>query len=311
MSQTIKRGKARGVRSAAAAQTKAQRARKAKARTGSLFGRFLGLLPFTEEQLQRVFLAVILGGGVALAWFVASLAGVPAMAGQQIGALSADAGFVVRTIELRGTERLNEDKVYQLALGQQRPMPLVDLDELRGQLMELSWVKDARVSRRLPDSLVIDIVERKPHAVLRKPGRYVLIDATGRELEPISAANAKAYLIVEGPGAAKQVPALAQLLKAAPAIGEKVDEAEWVGNRRWNLTFDSGQVLALPEGSPEAGAALVEFARLEGMNQLLDGQAVAFDMRVKDRITMRIPGRSEPKPVAAAPVAEEAEAHVE
>jgi len=296
MSQTIKR-KARGVRRAAAAQGKAQRARQAKARTGSVLGWLLGLLPFTEDQLQRVFLAMILGGAAVLAWFVASMAGVPAMASQQIGALSADAGFTVRTIELRGTERLNEDKVYQLALGQQRPMPLVDLDQLRGELLELSWVKDARVSRRLPDSLVIDIVERKPHAVLRKPDRHVLIDATGRELEPISTGNAQAWLIVGGPGAAPQVPALVKLLEAAPALAEKIDGADWIGNRRWNLTFETGQVLALPEGEPEAGAALVEFARLEGMNQLLDGQATAFDMRVKDRITMRIPGRSEPKPI--------------
>jgi len=137
-----------------------------------------------------------------------------------------------------------------------------------------------------------------PDAVLRKPGRYVLIDATGRDLEPISEANAQAYLVIEGPGASRQVPVLSRLLEAAPALAEKIDGAEWVGNRRWNLTFETGQVLALPEGKQEAGEALAEFARLEGMNQLLDGQAVAFDMRVKDRITMRIPGRSEPKPVA-------------
>jgi len=304
MSQTIKR-KARGVRRAAAAQGKARRVKQAKAQTGSLLDWFVQLLPFTEEQLSRVFLAMILGGGVALAWFVASLAGVPAMANQQIAALSADAGFTVRNIELRGTERLNEDKVYQLALGQQRPMPLVDLEELRQQLLTLSWVKDARVSRRLPDSLVIDIVERKPHAVLRKPDRYVLIDDTGRELEPIAASDAKAFLVIAGPGAGRQVPALGKLLEAAPALREEVAQAEWVGNRRWNLTFNTGQVLALPEGSNEAGAALVEFARLEGMNQLLDGKAVAFDMRVKDRITMRIPGRSEPKPIVPVAKTEE------
>lgn len=60
-------------------------------------------------------------------------------------------------------------------------MPLVDVEALRQDLLGLSWVEDARVSRQLPDTLVIDIVERTPHAVLRKPGRLVLIDATGRE----------------------------------------------------------------------------------------------------------------------------------
>ena len=50
-----------------------------------------------------------------------------------------------------------------------------------GKVLALNWVKDARVSRQLPDTLVIDIVEREPHAVLRRADRLVLIDATGAE----------------------------------------------------------------------------------------------------------------------------------
>jgi len=51
-----------------------------------------------------------------------------------------------------------------------------DLAALRADLLDLSWVSDARVSRQLPDTLVVDIVERQPHAVLRQPDRLVLID---------------------------------------------------------------------------------------------------------------------------------------
>ncbi len=82
---TVKRG-GKGVRRSAAANGRAQTARKAKARTDTAMGHTLAFLPFDEEQLHRIFLAVILGGAVALAWFVASLAGVPAMAERQIAA---------------------------------------------------------------------------------------------------------------------------------------------------------------------------------------------------------------------------------
>jgi cell division protein FtsQ len=68
-----------------------------------------------------------------------------------------------------------------------------------------------------------------------------------------------------------------------------VAEAEWIGNRRWNLTFKSGQVLALPEGDRESAGALVTFARLDGTNRLLGGKVTAFDMRASDRIYMRVP----------------------
>ena len=300
VAQTIKR-KAKGVRRAAATRSKAQKVRKARSTTGMVVDGVMRWLPFTEEQLHRVFLAVILGGVVALGWFVASFAGVPAMAGQQVASLANDAGFEVRKVEVRGVQRMNGLKVYERVLGErERAMPLVDLDALRQELLELSWVKDARVSRRLPDSLVVDIVERTPHAVLRKPGRLVLIDETGHELEPISEANAKGALMIGGPGAGRQVAALGQLLDAAPALKPQVAGAEWVGNRRWNLTFKTGQVLALPQGDKDSALALVNFARLDGVNRLLGGKVASFDMRTPERIYMRIPGRSDPAPLPAA-----------
>jgi len=164
---------------------------------------------------------------------------------------------------------------------------------LRGSLMELPWVEDARVSRQLPDTIVVDIVEREPHAVLRRPDRLVLIDSTGHELEPVSEADAKGMLQISGPGARQQVEALSALLDAAPALRPQVSAAEWVGNRRWNLTFKTGQVLALPQGDEESAGALMSFARLDGVNRLLGGKVAAFDMRNPDRIYMAVPGRTE------------------
>ncbi|OCC25196.1 cell division protein FtsQ [Croceicoccus estronivorus] len=293
MAQTIKRG-GKGVRRSAAARGTVRKVDKAKARTGSVVDAAMRWLPFTEDQLHRIFLAVILGGAAALALFVASLAGVPAMAHTQLALLAADAGFEVRRVEVRGVEHMNELKVYERVLGERdQAMPLVDLDAVRADLLKLSWVEDARVSRQLPDTLVVDIVERKPHAVLRKPGHLVLIDGTGAELEPISAAAAKGRLIVSGPGAARQVPSLSRLLDAAPALKPQVTEAEWIGNRRWNLTFKTDQVLALPQGDKPAATALVSFARLDGVNRLLGGKVAIFDMRAPERIYMRIPGRTE------------------
>jgi cell division protein FtsQ len=300
MSQTIKRG-GKGVRRAAEARGTARKVDRARATTGSALDAALRWLPFTEEQLHRGFMVAILGVCAVLAWFVASLAGLPALASAQLSMLAADAGFEVRRVEVRGVQRMNELKVYERALGErERAMPMVDIAALRGELLNLSWVKDARVSRQLPDTLVIDIVERTPHAVLRKPGRLVLIDEEGHELEPISTANAKGKLIISGSGSAMQVPALSRLLESAPALRPQVREAEWVGNRRWNLTFKTGQVLALPQGDNPATTALISFARLDGVNRLLGGQVAAFDMRAPDRIYMRIPGRSEQATLNAA-----------
>lgn len=293
MATRVKRN-GQGVRRATAAKSRAAKARQARSTGKGMLDGAMGMLPFTDEQLHRIFLAVILGGAVATAWFVASLAGLPAMARAEVAVLASDAGFEVRKVRVSGVERMNQLKVYEAAYGQRdTPMPLVDLEGLREDLVAMPWVHDARVSRQLPDSLVIDIIERTPHAVLVKPDRLALIDATGVELEPITAANAKGMLKVSGPGAAKQVAALGELLDAAPALKPQVVAAEWVGNRRWNLTFTTDQVLALPQGDDDSSTALINFARMDGQNRLLGGKVATFDMRAPERIYMRIPGRSQ------------------
>lgn len=289
MSQTIRR-KPKSARKAAARQGTKAKVRQARATTGSAMDAVMSWLPFTEEQLHRIFLIAILAGAAVIVWMVASAAGMPAMAGQQFSQAAADAGFEVKSVVVRGAQNIDKLKIYEKALAERnRAMPEVDLEGLRNDLLGLSWVKDARVSRQLPDTLVIDIVERQPHAVLRKADRFVLIDETGHELETISRRAAQGRLIVSGLGAGQQIMSLSHLLEAAPALKPRVREAEWIGNRRWNLTFQTGQVLALPEGDRESAGALVTFARLDGTNRLLGGKVMAFDMRARDRIYLRVP----------------------
>ncbi|ANU08540.1 cell division protein FtsQ/DivIB [Paraurantiacibacter namhicola] len=289
MAQTIRR-KSTGVRRQARAQGTKRQVRKATKQTSSLFGALLRLLPFTEEQLHRIFLVLIIGGLLAAAYGVAAYAGLTAIAHKQYSTWVAGLGYKVSQVGTTGTERLNPRRVDDIVLGRKgRSMAEIDLDAVRADVMELSWVKDASVSRHLPGTIRVHVQEREPYAALRKPDRLVLIDVTGHALEPISAAAAKDMLVVEGPGAQAQVEALDRLLDAAPALRPQVKGAEWIGNRRWDLTFGSGQVLSLPRGEEKAAAALIDFARLDGTNRLIGGKVTAFDMRTPDRIYLRCP----------------------
>ncbi|HSF12546.1 MAG TPA: FtsQ-type POTRA domain-containing protein [Erythrobacter sp.] len=301
MAQQIRRNGTTGVRRAAKAQSRAVTARRAQGRASGMLDAAMGVLPFTEEQWSRIWLAMIIGTGVGVAFIIASLAGVPALAQAQVARIAADAGFEVRNVRVTGTSRMDEQQVYARALAtRNQAMPEVDIAKLREELRALPWVKDARVSIQLPHTLAIDIVERSPHAVLEKPDRLVLIDAAGVELEPVAADKAKGMLRLAGPGAGKQAEALEQLLAAAPALAPQVEAAEWVGNRRWNLTFKTGQLLALPEGEDASASALVKFAKLDGQNRLLGGKVLAFDMRSPPRLYMRLPESVREAPSVAA-----------
>src|SRR5687767_15916406 len=72
------------------------------------------------------------------------------------------------------------------AAGSARPaQPLVDVAAIRQRLLQFGWVRDARVSRRLPDTLVVDIVERRPAAIWQHNQRLALIDMDGVVLEAV------------------------------------------------------------------------------------------------------------------------------
>ncbi len=289
---TIKRG-GKGVRRATAAKGKARAVRGAKAKTGGILGWMLGSLGVSESGLQRFFMGAIVVVGGALLLALAIWMELPAAIQQRFGNLADDAGFTVRKVEVRGVDRMDREEIYQRAIAaQQVPMPLMDVSSLREDLVQLPWVADARVSRQLPDTLVIDIVERRPHAVLKEGEDYTLIDSSGHRLEPVKKGEAGKMLVLSGDGAADQAAQLGELLDEAPSLKGTVRAAEWIGHRRWNLTFSTDQVVALPEGFEEASDALIAFGRMDVQNELLGGKVAVFDMRADDRIYMRVPGRA-------------------
>jgi cell division protein FtsQ len=301
MTQRLKRSGASARRQASKAQS-ARKLNAARARTGSLLDAVMALVPLSEAQLQRLFLLFILAVVGACVWLVAVIAGVPAMAEERVAALSGQAGFEVHKVVVRGASHKEERQIYDRVLGAQanRPMTKVDLAAIRADLLQVWWLQDVRVARQLPDTLVIEVVERKPHAVLRVAdgddagsSHFVLIDATGHPIEAITAAQIRGRMVMAGEGAEQQVAALAHLLEAAPALRPQVAEAQWIGSRRWDLVFKSGQKLELPEGDQLAARALVTFARYDGTYRLLGGPVLVFDARLGDRISFRKPGEGQ------------------
>jgi cell division protein FtsQ len=259
-------------------------------------------LPVSEATLQRMASWTIVGIFGAILIGIAIYLGLPEVARQQAADIAARAGVEVEKVEVRGVERMDELPVYNIALGQvDRSMLSLDLPHVRQQMLKLGWVKDARISRRLPDTLVVDIVERDPVAVWQHDGQLHLIDVAGVVLQSVSASAMPDLPLVVGPNANRQTAGLNKLMENAPALKPMLAGATWVGNRRWDLRFQSGETLSLPEGDTQSASALVNFARMDGVNRLLGRGIVRFDMRDPDRFVLRLPqGRVEEKPIEAA-----------
>src|SRR6185503_12093415 len=195
----------------------------------------------------------------------------------------------LRRVEIKGAHRVSRLAIYNVAFDQDSmAMPLVDLAATRARLLRFGWIREARVSRRLPDTLVIDVIERQPVAIWQNNRQLSLIDSDGVVLEPVRVDTRPDLLQVIGPGANRHMAGLDALLQAAPRLRPLVRYATWVGERRWDISFQGGELLTLPEGEEEARRAITRFALMDQQDPLLGRGFARIDMRDPRRTYVRI-----------------------
>ena len=280
------------------------RSRPKKSARVSVPRKFASKLPVEQGQANRL-------AAWAFGLFVLAIVGValvaldvPAKLGQAAGEAVGNAGFRVKSVDVQGIKRMDPGPVYEIALDQKTTaMPLVDVADIRKRLLEFGWVKDARVSRRFPDTLVIDIVERRPTALWQDEDRLTLIDAEGVVLDRVPVAQMPDLPLLIGKGANGQTVTLERLLDKAPSLKAQLESATWVGQRRWDLSFQSGETVALPEGEVAASSALVRFAKMDQSAGLLGRGILRFDLRIPGKMTVRLP-REPGDPIVPEPVSE-------
>lgn len=248
-------------------------------------------LPMAPRSLRRwvgsAVAALVAVGGITALWLME----LPQQAWFETARSVGDAGFEVRHVEVTGLKHMAKLPVYGAALnGPTNSMLLVDLDDIRAQLQTLPWVADASVGRRLPDTLVIDIVERKPLAIWQHRRKLAVVDREGKILDTRRIDRFATLPLIVGPRANLQAQPLMAMLADFPEVHRRVDSAIWIGDRRWDLRLKSGETLALPEGYAAAKGALKQFQKMEQDNGLLDRGFVRFDLRLPDRMVVRISG---------------------
>lgn len=283
MSARVAKGSSGG-RSRSAGKT-AARGKSKKAASSPL----MNSLPLSGNTVRRISWWIFIGMLIAVAIAVAAALRLPQMIGTAAGETIGRAGFTVEHVEIKGAHHVPRLEVYNVALDQpSTAMPLVDLDYTRERLLRFGWVKEARVSRRLPDTLVVDIVERQPAAIWQHNRRLALIDRDGVVLEQVKLDRMPDLPLVVGPAANRQAAEFGRLLDAAPAMKPMLQGATWVGGRRWDFRFQSGEVLALPEGEEPAKKALGHFTRMDQQAQLLGRGLVRFDMCIPGKFIVRV-----------------------
>lgn len=213
-------------------------------------------------------------------------------------AWTARTGLAVSQVEVEGRDRVSREAILDaLGVGRGTPILAVDPVEAKRRLETLSWVQGASVERRLPDTLYIRLVERRPLAFWQRDGKLVLVDRDGVVVPTEHLDRFGNLIVLVGPDAPQAGSALLDMLATEPALARRVTAAARVGGRRWNLRLDNGVEVELPE--QDADAAWHRLAAIERSDGVLERAILRVDLRLSDRIVVRTappePKKTSPK----------------
>lgn len=197
------------------------------------------------------------------------------------------AGFRIAEVTVTGQHHVSEAQILATAgVTNRSSLLFLDADAARSRLLANPWIADATVLKLYPGRLHIAITERVPFALWQRDGKVAVIDADGTVLEPEATIHFVSLPLVVGKSADRKAKEFLALLERFPALREQVYASVLVAERRWNLKLKNGVDVRLPEH--DAAAALGTLAQLEREKRLLSRDIVAVDLRLPDRVTVKL-----------------------
>jgi cell division protein FtsQ len=201
--------------------------------------------------------------------------------------LAVAAGFGVKRVAVEGQLHATDaDITAALQAGPETILLGFDTDAAKARLEAVPWIRHAQVMRFLPSTLQVAIEERAPYAIWQKDGQTYVVDDEGVVLTRALRDAYSDLPFVVGDGAGKSASQLFAVLVRYPELREKMLAAIRVGDRRWTLKLKSGVEVMLPDDNVDE--ALTSLARLEREHGVLEKDIAAVDLRLLDRVTVRL-----------------------
>lgn len=183
----------------------------------------------------------------------------------------------------------------------------IDLESVRNSMEKLPWVREARVERRWPDTLVVSLTE---HVPLARWNDDALMNDAGEVFVAAVSANLPR---LSGPedSSAEVVAAYRRHQAALTPLGMTISELRLSPRRAWRIRLDNGMQLAL--GREQTDARLARFAALyprlftaQPATQAVAAEQgttpaapLTVDLRYPDGFAVRMPGGKVPPSFAA------------
>lgn len=190
----------------------------------------------------------------------------------------------VRSVEIVGNFTVPADQIKKrAAVADLHPLATVDLGAVQSRVLEIRQLASAKVERAWPSTLKIEVVERKPVAVVPYGGRAALIDRKGFVTEVRDVAPPQLPVLrVDRPG-----PADPATVAAIKVIGElpdsllaRIDEVRATSPEGISFRLTNGRTVVW--GGTDRGAD-----KIRVLQALLPRTATVYDVSSPDIVSMK------------------------
>ncbi len=129
--------------------------------------------------------------------------------------------FPVKNIMVSGNYYLEESEIAE-AVDIRDGSSLVELSlvELKARLKRNTWIKKVSLRKRFPDTIMVDVEEAVPRALLSLDGRIFLIDTGGNVLEEIEDESTSFLPVIVGINPKKDRGGILEAMKLINALDE-------------------------------------------------------------------------------------------
>lgn len=201
-------------------------------------------------------------------------------------ALSRLAFFRVRKVEVNGLRYTPAGEVLARLRVDTTRSVWDPLDPLATRVMEHPQVESATVSRKLPGTLVVDVVERRPVALVPIGAELRAVDERGVTLPLDPSRTPVDAPVVTAPRVAGVYHLLGKMQREAPALYARISSIRPAG---------SGELLVQVADVPVRTMTSVTLARLSDIEPVERDLArrqlrpAELDLRYRDQVIARLP----------------------
>jgi cell division protein FtsQ len=200
--------------------------------------------------------------------------------------ITSHSNFNLQKIYVKNNHLVSGEEIgmaLDVKLGQS--IYLLHLDKIKTRLEQISWVKSAIVTRRLPNTLAVDITERAPIAFWQNDKKLYLLDDEGvliieKNLKPF-----KDLIILIGEDAPLNAASFIKMLSKDEGLYKKISSATRIGERRWNVKFYGGLEIKLPEKNMQAAWDYV--INLYKKKNLFASNVTTIDLRIENKLYVK------------------------